>query len=219
MVYPEQTIGKQRKQNCFQSCSSAYSHESKTPMSEPSFTSINLTSPDRLQGAICMRAILKCSTYLSILLVLLLGGLWQCWAELGRVASPTPCMVLSLCLDWFHLRCSFHRSTHCRKDHPELLPYFHISTKLITSPSTACGFERHQSRTYICRIWRGGRKARRSCERADRPRKTSALYFPLHPRRHIMSRGWRRVPPGGACQDITLDVSATSAGLQPDRPH
>lgn len=106
------------------------------------------------------------------------------------------------CLDWFHLRCSFHRSTHCRKDHPELLPYFHISTKLITSPSTACGFERHQSRTYICRISRGGRKARRSCERADRPRKTSALYFPLHPRRHIMSRRWRRVLPGGRARTL-----------------
>lgn len=85
---------------------------------------------------------------------------------------------VSLRLDWFNLKCSFYRPIHCAKDHPKLLPYFHICAKLIRSPTPACGFARHQSRTSVRQISRTGRNAQRSSERADVPRKTSALYFP-----------------------------------------
>lgn len=97
-----------------------------------------------------------------------------------------------------HLRCAFHPPTRCPRIIPDSL---HIST----SPQSWL----HPPRSRV-RLWKASithlhlsdfaRRAERvaflracSSVLARRPRSTS----PLHPRRHIMSRGWRRVLPGG----------------------
>lgn len=188
-------------------------------MSEPSFTSINLTSPDRLQGAICMRAILKCFTYLSILLVLLLSGLWQCWAELGRVASPTPCMV---------------RKPASRLVSPQVfLPSFNpLSEGSSRTPSI---FPHLHKADYIplnrVRIWKASithlylsdfarRAEGATLLRACRPSSQDVrALLPPAPTAPYNEPAMKTGAAGRACQDITLDVSATSAGLQLDWPH
>lgn len=121
----------------------------------------------------------------------------QCWEELGLVVSATPCMVHKppsrlvspqVCLP--SSNSLSEGSSRTRSIFPHLCKADYISHSRVRIWKASI------THLHLSDITR--RAERATFLRACRPSSQDVrALLPLHPRRHIMSRGWRRLLPWG----------------------